>query len=95
MSKITFLVRSQRQRLCCSLDHSSSQRWPDLCSWLHPSHTLEMSTGKRLILAGRVSPVVEVHALHGEGVGASLLVLQDPRLHHHHHLCDEESDLDD
>ena len=27
-----------------------------------------------------VSPVVEVHALHGEGVGARLLVLQDPRL---------------
>ena len=28
--------------------------------------------------------MVEVHALHGEGVGAGLLVLQDPRLHHHH-----------
>ena len=35
-----------------------------------------------------VSPVVEVHALHGEGVGTPLLVLQDPRLHHHHHLAD-------
>ena len=45
----------------------------------------------------KVSPVVEVHALHGEGVGASLLVLQDPRLHHHHHLGgdihDEDHDL--
>ena len=28
--------------------------------------------------------MVEVHALHGEGVGAGLLVLQDSRLHHHH-----------
>ena len=32
--------------------------------------------------------MVEVHALHGEGVGAPLLVLQDPRLHHHHLLGD-------
>ena len=42
-----------------------------------------------------VSPVVEVHALHGEGVGASLLVLQDPRLHQHRHLRDEDSHLVD
>ena len=39
--------------------------------------------------------MVEVHALHGEGVGASLLVLQDPRLHQHCHLRDEESRLVD
>ena len=32
-----------------------------------------------------VWPVVEVHALHGQCVGARLLVLQDPRLRHHHH----------
>ena len=44
----------------------------------------------------KVSPVVEVHALHGEGVGASLLVLQDPCLHHHHlgdDIHDEDHDL--
>ena len=54
-----------------------------------------MSAGRRLNLAGRLWPVVEVHALHGEGVGASLLVLQDPRLHQHCHLRDEESHLVD
>ena len=35
-----------------------------------------------------VWPVVEVHALHGQCVGARLLVLQDPRLRHHHHADD-------
>ena len=68
------------------MGRSSSRRWLDLCSSLRLSRTLA-GFGKNFAsvffpkaVKGLTAPVVELHALHGEGVGTRLLVLQDPRL---------------